>query len=336
MKQRVLYFDLLNILGAFCVIMLHCNGLVHHYREGLGWIQAMLVETVCYWAVPVFYMLSGATLMNYRERYSTGEFFKKRLLRTALPFVVWTIVSALVRNMMPWDIGWRTFASRFVTCKLEEVFWFFPPLFAIYLAMPVLSRLKDDRKLLWYMTGAAFVLSSVLPCIFKYVGVSWNGNLQMPVAGGMVLFVLLGYLLSTQELSRKVRYILYALAASGAMLRFFATWFLSARAGVLDRLFFGYTEYHSVLLGVAVFVFFKHLRLDWLAKREKAVRVIKTLSGCSLGVYLMHMTIYRILDDFIPTVGWQWRLLVPFLMYGVAVCLVLLFKRIPLIKHIVP
>lgn len=336
MKQRVLYFDLLNILGAVCVILLHCNDLVHHYREGLGWIQAMIVQVVCYWAVPVFYMLSGATLMTYRERYFTKDFFKKRLLRTAVPFVIWTVVSAAVRHMMPWDIGWRTFASRFVTCKLEEVFWFFPPLFALYLAMPVLSKLKDDRKLLWYMTGTAFVLFSVLPQIFKYVGVSWNGNLQMPVAAGMVQFVLLGYLLSTQELGRKVRYALYACAAGGVLLRFFGTWFLSAQAGTLDRLFFGYSDYHSVLLGAAVFVFFKQLRLERLAANEKAVRVIKTLSGCSLGVYLMHMTIYRILDDLIPTGGWQWRLLVPFLIYGLAVCLVLLFKRIPLIKHTVP
>ena len=80
-SKHILYYDLLNICACLCVIFLHCNGIAHFYSNTLAWKQALLVEVGAYWAVPIFFMLSGATLMNYRKRYSTKEFFKKRFFR---------------------------------------------------------------------------------------------------------------------------------------------------------------------------------------------------------------------------------------------------------------
>lgn len=77
-KDRIIYFDVLNIAATFGVIMLHCNGLAHTYSETLAWYQALLVEVLIYWPVPIFFMLSGATLIGYRERYTTVDFFKKK------------------------------------------------------------------------------------------------------------------------------------------------------------------------------------------------------------------------------------------------------------------
>ena len=68
--------------------MLHYNGIVHNYDiHTSAWKQALPFEVFFYWAVPVFFMLTGATLIRYREKYSTGEFFRKRVAKTFLPFV---------------------------------------------------------------------------------------------------------------------------------------------------------------------------------------------------------------------------------------------------------
>lgn len=90
-KSRVLYFDILNILAALSVIFLHCNGNSFRFTADLAWLQAIMVEVFCYWAVPIFMMLSGANLMNYREKYTTAEFFKKRFFKTVIPFVIYTV-----------------------------------------------------------------------------------------------------------------------------------------------------------------------------------------------------------------------------------------------------
>ena len=69
-QKRVLYFDILNIFACFSVICLHHNSIVHSFMGDTAWKQALIVEVLFYWAVPVFLMLSGANLMNYRERYT--------------------------------------------------------------------------------------------------------------------------------------------------------------------------------------------------------------------------------------------------------------------------
>ena len=88
MPKRVVCFDALNVLACLSVIAMHCNGAVHVFADTYVWRQSLLVDVLAYWAVPVFIMLSGATLMRYRERYTTKEFLRRRFLKTGIPLVV--------------------------------------------------------------------------------------------------------------------------------------------------------------------------------------------------------------------------------------------------------
>lgn len=92
-RGRVVYFDVLNVLACFGVVAMHVNGLTHSFRYSLRWVQALSVDCLFYWAVPVFFMLSGATLLGYRSRYSTRDFLKKRFLRTFVPFLSWSLIT---------------------------------------------------------------------------------------------------------------------------------------------------------------------------------------------------------------------------------------------------
>lgn len=53
--------------------------------------QSLAVEVICYWAVPIFFMLTGATLMNYRSKYDTKTFFGHRIKRTVIPFLFFSV-----------------------------------------------------------------------------------------------------------------------------------------------------------------------------------------------------------------------------------------------------
>ena len=68
-KNYILYFDLLNIFACFAVVALHVNGAVHTFAKTRNWVSCMFIEALFYFAVPVFFMLTGATLINYRKRY---------------------------------------------------------------------------------------------------------------------------------------------------------------------------------------------------------------------------------------------------------------------------
>ena len=84
-SERIGYYDLLNVVSCLGVVALHCNGYVHTYALDSAWHQALVFEVLFYFSVPVFVMLSGATLMSYRERYRTKKFFRKRFVRTVIP-----------------------------------------------------------------------------------------------------------------------------------------------------------------------------------------------------------------------------------------------------------
>ena len=98
--KRVIYFDILNILACICVVFLHMNGIVHEYSEIRAWKTALIFEVICYWAVPVFIMLSGATLFRYRERYNTKEFFKKRFTKVLIPWIIWSLVIYIINKIL--------------------------------------------------------------------------------------------------------------------------------------------------------------------------------------------------------------------------------------------
>lgn len=78
-KDRIVYFDILNILSIIAVIALHCNGIVHNFstKYSTAWATSLIVECVCYWAVPIFLMLSGANLIKYRKNMIQRHFLKK-------------------------------------------------------------------------------------------------------------------------------------------------------------------------------------------------------------------------------------------------------------------
>lgn len=338
MKKRVVYFDFLNIAAAFCVVALHCNGMVHYYSDGWGWKQALLVEVFGYWPVPVFLMLSGATLMGYRERYTTTEFFKKRFLRTAIPFVIWSLINGVVNKVDFASLGVRGVINNIIGCVFENVYWFFPVLFSVYFALPVISLLKDNRKILWYMVGGAFALCSLFPLVFMWLGLWWNDSLQMIVVGGYLIFPILGYLLSTQDFKKPYRIILYIAAFGCAVFRYVMVLKLSQAEGATNRTYFDYLAFYSVILAAGVFVFAKNSRIiDKIGQKDKLVKIVKTVSGCSFGVYLIHMILLNnVLVKIFPRDCLEWRTIGTVLVYLLAVAIVFVIKKIPIVKKIVP
>lgn len=340
-KNRVVYYDCLNIAACISVVLLHCNQMVHTWQPGKNWLFALLIEVLFFWAVPIFFMLTGATLMRYRDRYDTKTFLSKRVKRTVVPFIAWSLIWFLLFSIRKEGVhlGPRSFINMMLNNQIEQVYWFFFPLFSIYLSMPLLSLLADNKRALAYGVGAAFILQSVLPYVLPLFGIQWSGSISILALSGNLLFTALGYLLSTTELTKKQRLIVYALGILGTIIRFAYTAVSSEAISDVDRLFFNYLAFPAVLQGAAVFTLFKSL--DFSALSEKRMRTLSTVSSCSFGVYLIHKPI---LDHFVLSPHWlnipmtsvMLRTTGALVFYIACVGMVLLLKKIPVVKSIVP
>ena len=351
MKKESSYqpaLDVMNIVACIAVIAMHVNGAVWSFSYERYWLTSLIIECVCFWAVPVFFMISGATLLDYRTRYTTREYFQKRFGRTGVPFLFWSVVSifwaVFVTHGLEPDVLNRVplFLDAVLNTRGLSIYWFFPPLFALYLAIPFLSLIPQENReaACRYGIAASFVTTACLPLLCSLAGIAYNGSLNMPVnGGGMVIFLLIGYYVTHYPLSKQIRCrVIYPLGVFGLLLRYFGTLIRSYSLGGVDGMFSGCDRFPCVVLAVAVFVWFWYHDWSFFTENQKAQKLLRTVSGASFGVYLTHFYIMRFLLD---TFGfnmrsWEWRILGTAAVYLLAITATLLLKKIPGLRRLVP
>lgn len=341
--KRIVYFDLLTIASTFAVVVMHCNGMVHTFvPNSRSYLLSLAVEVLFYFAVPVFFMLTGANNMTYRSRHTTRSFLVRRAKRLVVPYLAWSLIFYVLRfgieRGSAAGLSVYGFWEGLMGNAIEPVFWFFPVIIAVTLAMPVLSLLIGNRRVLWYIVGATAVLQFTLPPLLSIAHLPWNGAFAMPVATPYVAYAVLGYLLATGDVPHKARVALYAGGAACLAIRFGYTLIASNATGVLDRLFFDYGTFTALVPSAALFVLAKQK----LGSREFSPRfanAAKTVSGCAFGVYLVHKIF---LDDVLlrgfglPMDSLFLRFVCPFIVFAVSLAVVYAMKRVPGLRAIVP
>lgn len=341
--KRIAYLDLLNIIAIISVIAMHCNGIVHGNPNIRAWNTSLIVECICYFAVPMFFMISGANLMKYRERYNTKEFFKKRCLKVLIPFIAWAIIMFIFKIFITKSISIEkintpiNFLNAFFSNKEEATYYFMFEILGIYLVMPLLSLLAKDeyKKTLWLIVGLYFVFNATLPNLFALVGIKWYTGFGMPLSG-YAIYVILGYLLSKEELDNKWKILIYVGAVFGILYRYITTFILSKSAGQVIKTTWGYSSWHCMLLTVSVFIIIKDLKIEEI--NDTAKTIMAKIAQCSFGIYLIHMIVkacyIKVFN--INTLSWYFRTFGVLGIYIISLVGVMLMKKIPILRKILP
>lgn len=188
------------------------NGFAHHYAPNSLWKSSLVFECIFYWAVPIFLMISGANLLDYRKRYDTKTFFKKRFTKILIPWIFWSFLTYLVLFK---NLNIINFISKFLRGDIVQIYWFFPLILFIYCLIPILSPLtenKEGRNILWGIVIVIAMFKSILiplSNIFEFTIPEIASNFIE--INGYLIFVILGYLLSVMDVSRVKRIIIYIL-----------------------------------------------------------------------------------------------------------------------------
>lgn len=289
MKEKTNYLSLLSVISALAVVILHTNGCFWKYSSERYWFTANIIECVMYFAVPVFFMISGATLIEYRKRYSTKEFFQKRIRKTLIPFLCFSIIGLFYQLYMGYiqvsDLNFWTVIDGILNVKYNETYWFFISLFSVYLCIPILAGISDEirQTTFKYLAIVCFLFNTVLPYIFFYLPVQYPGGLTVRIGSSYLFYIIVGYLLHTNDFTKKQRIIIYFLGILGLFTHMYGTYHLSTAAGTIIKTYKGYTNLPTVLYSVAVFVLAKNLSLPkWLYK------AVNFLAPYTFSIYLLH------------------------------------------------
>ena len=223
------------------------------------------------------------------------------------------------------------------------IYWFFPALFSVYLTIPLFSLVDEDKRIgkkgiFTYLILVYIVLNVLLPFVCRLTGIQWNSALNAVSCGGYVVWFLIGYLLANTDINKKFRILIYILGLIGFFMYFYLTVQNSFKTGRFDKTYAGYMNIPAMLMGTAVFVFFKYGKWNFIDKHEKAVRFVRNLSSASFGVYLIH---YYLKDFSIRHFGIDprntlYRIVGTFIIYGLSVIIVRVIQKIPVIRKMVP
>lgn len=345
-NNKIVYLSVLNVVSCFAVVTLHANTRFWTFSATERyWLTANLIECVMYFAVPVFFMISGATLLDYRDKYTTSVFFRKRIQKTLIPFLFWSVIGALYCR-------WRTpgmfseiqgnriiwYIQKILNTEFVSIYWFFIALFSIYLCIPVLSAVsKEIRSEVYsYAVVIAFLLNNLIPFLCHLAGNNFMLKMTFPVCGEYLIYLLIGYLLSKRKLSSGQRMALYLMALAGLFMHAAGTYFSSVSAGELVRTFKGYTNVPCMLYSVGVFVFLKELS-DRIHSK-KILHFLEIFSGYTFSIYLLHWYVLDYLTKWLQLNSFSiiYRIGMPFIVIPICIGITAIIRRIPGGKYIVP
>ena len=340
-KDNTLTF--IQVVCAFAVITLHTNGAFWNFSATERyWVTANIIESVCFFAVPIFFMISGITLMNYQDKYSTKEYFHKRITKTLIPYIIWSIIGVAYLHLMNYqwaemDIRW--FIYGLLNGKIISIYWFFPPLFCIYLSMPMFAAIDKNKKewVLKYLLAVGILVNTLAPFIIKVMGedILWPYNVS--VVTGYLIWVVVGYVLYKYPPKLKTKCAIYTLAVVGLLLHICGTYILSMRDGQINSTYKGYNNLPSFMYSVGVFLFLTDIGKR-LMTNKKVEKVICYIGKYTFAIYLMHWFVMNFITvKFqIDTLSIWWRLGAPIPIGLIVIAITWLIRKIPIVRNIVP
>ncbi|MBQ8041386.1 MAG: acyltransferase family protein [Lachnospiraceae bacterium] len=295
-KSRKLHYDILRILAAFSVVMLHSAAQFWYDLDirTKVWGIANSYDAVFRFGVPIFVMISGAIFLDKNYTLDIKRLYKHNILRLVVLYVIWSAAYGLY-DARKWDwneIGVKGILKEMLSGRYH--LWFIPMLVGIYVLLPVLKSWIDHtkQKTIEYFLVLFFilqVLSETLRALTIMDEIHYILDLaKVEMICGYIGYFVLGYYLAHIGINGKLKKILYAMTLpavfGNVVLGVLLAWKVNAPVAAIYDSFGIFT----FIISVALFVFV-------CEKGEKAnfgkagSMILKEMSANTLGVYVMHV-----------------------------------------------
>lgn len=325
------FVRLLSILAVLTIHATYTAQMNYRTPETAGMIDfiGVLLNQLSRFAVPVFVFLSGYGLaIRFRDGQSlfasAADFYKNRMMRIGIPFIVWTIGLLLLNNRMGWfaDLGiagslWKSVKTLLWTMwatGADYHFYFFTIILWCYLFFPILIRIRLGSALNYTVLALLLLLqlSYQTPShlFFHEMGID-RPRFPSSFFFSWLFYFYAGITLARKDASteRVDRPLMIALAALAVTLSFAAVFaeYLYRNDGQDPGNFDHFHRYTIWCYAMSVVWLFRSLNrpLDSFLHGSVASggsggtigSTISYLAGISFTVYIIHTWILRVLAD---------------------------------------
>lgn len=343
-KARIEYLDFLRVFATLAVVMIHVISKKWYSLDvrGNDWLVLNAYDSMARWSVPVFLMISGTLFLERKP--DIKKLYTKNILRLAVIYFLWSALYAVIFGIEKGHSKSEIFLN-FTNGHFH--LWYLPAIIGVYATVPLVKKITESEALVKYFLILSFLAGCVMPQIIDYarlfsetLGKGLNyiyADINIHMFEGEIFYFVLGYWLSRTEIKPSARKKLYAAGVLCVLFTMIITAVVSAGNEKATSTFYGYYQLHTVVVSVAVFVFAKH-HLSYGRVNKFLGKAIRSLSDCSLGIYVAHMLVYEYLSKWfdISAVKFEPVLATPVTAILVFVCsyvLTALIRRVPKISR---
>lgn len=362
-QPHMIFLDYLRAFAPLAVVGVHIcmratlwsNSLPDMYSRDYFLLGA--ITRVLRVAVPIFCMISGAIFLDPRRPFNYRKHYLKTVPRILIIFLVWSLIYAAVVAILSNGSG-HDRLMVFIDNSISGFWhlWYLKMLIAVYLIVPILRKITEDRKVLriavWLIVFCFSMIT--LGWILGALAVAWGeDSLVAHVAKtinlsavnvaefmwvGYIAYFILGYYLATERFSKAARRIIYAVGAGGLVMTIV---FSAARSRTMgldlavgnDAL----GDLGMLFYASAVFLAAR----EAMRRRRKTGKLVAFMAKYSLGIYIAHALFILLACKFFSLPPWHlWSMfvLIPgltLIVYAASLLFSWLLSKIPLVKKVV-
>ena len=302
-KKRMIHYDLLRIIAAFSVVMLHSAAQFWYTLEvnSTEWIVANSYNALVRIGVPIFVMISGALFLDKEYKLDIRRLYRHNIFRLAVLYVVWSCAYGLFDCM---NFGFRQLEIKDIVREMlfgRYHLWFLPMLIGIYVLLPILKEWLAHANLqtIKYFL-AVFVVLQIFGETIRAMTTMEEvhyllDSAKVELICSYVGYFVWGYYLAQIGPEQKIRKAICICMVPAALCNVLLGNYLSLKAGTAKA-----DIYDSYGLFTFIIVTGIYLLVTKIAKEhsftERTQKVVVEISSNTLGIYLLHIGCMEFLE----------------------------------------
>ena len=285
-KKRIIYLDVIRIFACCMIVLMHSP----HPNAGNPGALLVPLSFITAAGIGLFFMVSGALLLPVKT--DTSSFLKKRLGKIVGPLIFWTLFYlgvSIVSGEKSVSSLPHSLASIPFSVQGHGILWFMYTLAGMYLLAPIISPFlvkASKRELSFYLILWAIALC--FPILANVVDVDNNPTGILYYFSGFIGYFLLGFYMHNYKPQIPIT-ILCILFVVPFLLYAVYKLFVNGK-NMAD--YYIYLSIFVAMMCVAWYDVAQRFVTKFKIKRDNLF-LLRTISDCCFGIYLIHIFIMR-------------------------------------------
>lgn len=221
MKEHNYIYDYIRLIACIFVIGIHVSDGLMATKTGGGYTVGCIYQTLFRIGLPIFFMLSGALMLNSKKEETLSQFYISRFYKVVLPFILYSLFYASIVNTEGGSISEKLLSIHFLIGQIKYIpkyivnilgnvqyfhLWFMYSIIGLYLLIPFLKVMVQNmnEKMLINLITVIFILRIIIN-YFPVIG--FKIHISDFTFSGWVFYLFAGYIIIQPFMKNRLNFV---------------------------------------------------------------------------------------------------------------------------------